>query len=115
MHMIIVNHVKDESNFLINNLNKNHYNFFLEVNFISIPNNFTFNFDKLFENHQIKIKRYMSGDYIKSFFDKELKESKELFVTANKLNDGLNKNEVQIVSKNKENKGFFEKFFQLFS
>ena len=42
---------------------------FLEVNFISIPNNFTFNFDKLLENHQIKIKRYMSGNYIKSFFD----------------------------------------------
>ena len=35
---------------------------------------------------------------------------------ANKLNDGLNKNEVQLVSKNvKENKDFFEKFFQLFS
>ena len=39
----------------------------------------------------------------------------ELFVIANKLNDGLNKNEVQLVSKSIENKGFFEKFFQLFS
>ena len=57
----------------------------------------------------------MSGSYIKSFFDKESKESLELFVMANKLNDGLNKNEVQLVSKVKENKGFFEKFFQLFS
>ena len=44
-----------------------------------------------------------------------LKDLIELFVMANKLNDGLNKNEVQLVSKNKENKGFFEKFFQLFS
>ena len=34
---------------------------------------------------------------------------------ANKLNNGMNKNEVQLVSKNVENKGFFEKFFQLFS
>ena len=34
---------------------------------------------------------------------------------ANKLNNGLNKNEVQLVSKNIENRGFFEKFFQLFS
>ena len=69
----------------------------------------------MLENHQIKIKRYMSGVYIKSFFDKDPKESIELFVMANKLNDGLNKNEVQLVSKSKENKGFFEKFFQLFS
>ena len=112
MHMIII---EKENNFSLNNDNKNDDYLFLEVNFISIPNNFTFNFDKLLENHQIKIKRYMSGGYIKSFFDKESKESMELFVMANKLNDGLNKNEVQLVSKNKENKGFFEKFFQLFS
>ena len=112
MHMIIV---EKKNNFLLNNVNNSNDYLFLEVNFISIPNNFTFNFDKLLENYQIKIKRYMSGSYIKSFFDKESKESIELFVTANKLNEGLNKNEVQLVSKSKENKGFFEKFFQLFS
>ena len=87
----------------------------LFLKFISVSNNFTFNINKLLENHQIKIQRYMSADYIKSFFDKEPKESMELFMIANKLNDGLNKNEVQLVSKVKENKGFFEKFFQFFS
>ena len=112
MHMIIV---EKENNFSLNNTNYNDDYLILEVNFISIPNSFTFNFDKLLENHQIKIKCYMSSCYIKSFFDKESKESMELFVMANKLNDGLNKNEVQLVSKDKENKGFFEKFFQLFS
>ena len=74
MHMIIV---EKENNFSLNNDNKNNDYLFLEVNFISILNNFTFNFDKLLENHQIKIKRYMSGSYIKSFFDKESKESME--------------------------------------
>jgi hypothetical protein len=112
MHMVIVEKV---NNFLFNNANNNDDYLFLEVNFISIPNKFTFYFDKLLENHQINIKRYMSGDYIKSFFDIESKESMELFVMANKLNDGLNKNEVQLISKSKENRGFFEKFFQLFS
>ena len=112
MHMVIV---EKENNFLLNNANNNDDCLFLEVNFISIPNKFTFYFDKLLENHQINIKRYMSGDYIKSFFDIESKESMELFVMANKLNDGLNKNEVQLISKSKENRGFFEKFFQLFS
>jgi hypothetical protein len=112
MHMVIV---EKENNFLLDNANNNDDYLFLEVNFISIPNKFTFYFDKLLENHQINIKRYMSGDYIKSFFDIESKESMELFVMANKLNDGLNKNEVQLISKNKENRGFFEKFFQLFS
>ena len=115
MHMVIV---EKENNFLLNNANNNHDYLFLEVNFISIPNKFTFYFDKLLENYQINIKRYMSGDYIKSFFDIESIESiesRELFVMANKLNDGLNKNEVQLISKSKENRGFFEKFFQLFS
>jgi hypothetical protein len=112
MHMVIV---EKENNFLLNNANNNDDYLFLEVNFISIPNKFSFYFDKLLENHQINIKRYMSGDYIKSFFDIESKESMELFVMANKLNDGLNKNEVELISKSKENRGFFEKFFQLFS
>jgi hypothetical protein len=65
MHMIIV---EKQNSFLLNNTNNKDDYLFLEVNFISIPNNFTFNFDKLLENHQIKIKRYMSCSYIKSFF-----------------------------------------------
>ena len=109
MHMIIV---EKENNFSLNNDNKNDDYLFLEVNFISIPNNFTFNFDKLLENHQIKIKRYMSGNYIKNYFSED---EVELPVLANKLNNGLNINEVQIVSKNHKKRGFFERFFQLFS
>jgi len=112
MHMVIV---EKENNFLLNNANNSDDYLFLEVNFISISNKFTFYFDKLLEDHQINIKRYMSVDYIKSFFDIESNESMELFLMANKLNEGLNKNEVQLISKNRENLGFFEKFFQLFS
>ena len=100
MHMIV-----------INNKNNDDY-LFLEVNFISISNNFTFYFDKVLESHQIKISRYMSCRYIKSYISED---STELFTMANKLNNGFNKNEVQLISKNVENIGFFEKFFQLFS
>jgi hypothetical protein len=109
MHMIIIEKEKD---FSLNNANNDNDCLLLEVNFISIPYYFTSNFDKLLENHQIKIKRYMSGSYIKSFLSEK---SIELFVMANKLNEGFNKNEVQLISKSKQNKGFFEKFFQLFS
>ena len=109
MHMIIVE--KQNSFLLTNTSNKDDY-LFLEVNFIAISNNFTFNFNKLLENQQIKIKRYMSGNYIKNYFGED---ATELSVMANKLNNGLNKNEVQLVSKNIENRGFFERFFQLFS
>ena len=100
MHMIIISD------------NENDDFLFIEVKFISISNNFTFYFDKLLESHQIKISCYMSGNYIKSYIGES---TIELSTIADKLNNGLNKNEVQLVSKNKENKGFFEKFFQLFS
>ena len=112
MHMIIVNNNKSENNYLLNNSNKNNDYLFLEVNFIFIPNNFTSYFDKLLENHQIKITNYMSGKYIKSYFTED---QTELSVIANKLNNGLNNKEVKIVSKNVKNSGFFEKFFQLFN
>jgi len=107
MHMIIAS---NDNNFLLNNKNDDYL--FLQVNFISIPNNFTFYFEKLLESHQIKIRRYMSGNYIKSYFGET---ATELSIMANKLNNGFNRNEIQLVSKNTENKGFFEKFFQLFS
>ena len=100
MHMIIISD------------NENDDFLFIEVKFISISNNFTFYFDKLLESHQIKISCYMSGNYIKSYIGES---TIELSSIADKLNNGLNKNEVQLVSKNNENKGFFEKFFQLFS
>ena len=32
-----------------------------------------------------------------------------------KINSGCNNNEIALVPKNEKNKGFFEKFFQLFS
>ncbi len=112
MHMIIVNNDLKENIFLSNNPDTNNYNSFLEVNFICISNSYTINFDKLLENHQIKVERYMSGSYIKSFFNNN---EIELSMMANKLINGLNKNEVKLVTKNRENKGFFERFFQLFS
>ena len=110
MHMILVS--KDEKKYLSKNTDINQDHLFLEVSFISLSNNITTFFDKLFEKHQIKISKYMSAKYIKSFLNKE---TSDLSVMANKLKNGHNQNEVIIVSKNIVNKGFFEKFFQLFS
>jgi hypothetical protein len=108
LHMFVVENDKNEDNFLSNNDN----HLYLEINFISITNSFTFFFDKLLESHQIKISRYMSFKYIKSYISEDFTE---LSMMANKLNNGFNKNEVKLVSKNVEKMGFFEKFFQLFS
>ena len=64
------------------------------------------------EKYQIKISQYMCGKYIKDYFNED---NNELSSSAYKLKNGMNSNEVILVPKNIENKGFFEKFFQLLS
>ena len=112
MHMVIVNYVVDgkEQYSLVSNLTCDHFS--LEVNFVSISNNLTLTFDKLLEKYQIKISQYMCGYYIKNFFKEN---DDELSLKAHRLKNGANNNEVILVPKNIDNKGFFEKFFQLFS
>ena len=112
MHMVIINKDKNDNSLLFDDSNINDDYFYLEVNFISILNSFTFIYEELLKKHHIKIKKYMSGSYIKSFLNKE---QSEFSIMANQLNNGLNKNEVKLVSKTLKNIGFFERFFQLFS
>ncbi len=84
----------------------------LEVNFISIPNILIKEISDVLEKYQIKIDRFLDRKYIKYF--SELGPS-DLSVVALNLQNGLNPNEIDLVPKNLKKKGFFEKFFQLFS
>ena len=112
MHMIIINYDENSKTNLSYNFDVNDEHLYLAVKFISISNSQASVFDKLLEKHQIQINQYMSGEYIKNFFEGEVGT---ISMMANKLKNGFNKNEVILVSKNVKNKGFFEKFFQLFS
>jgi len=111
-HMIINNYLINGKNYssFIDNLRGD--NFCLEINFMSISNSILFSFDKILEKYQIKISQYLNGNYVKNFFNEENIEMSEMVY---KLRNGYNNNEVILVPKNIENKGFFEKFFQLFS
>ena len=112
MHMLIINYDEDGNKNLSYDLNIDENNLYIVVKFISISNSVTSIFDKLLEKYQIQINQYMSGEYIQNFIDED---SGELSIMASKLKNGFNKNEVTLISKNLINKGFFEKFFQLFS
>ena len=112
MHMCIINYIIDGKRYssfdtkLINDY------FCIEVSFIAIDNKLVLAFDNVLEKYQIKIKQYMCGNYINNFIGDT---GDEISIIANKLRNGLNINEITIVPKHQENKGFFEKFFQLFS
>ena len=112
IHMIIVNYIINGKKYSSLVIDQNIEQLCLEVNFISISNDLIFRLDRILEKYQIKISHYMCGNYIKNFFDKQ---DSELPSIAYKLKNGLNANEVILVPKNIENKGFFEKFFQLFN
>ena len=112
MHMLINNSDDSSIKNLSYDSDTNEGYLYLSVKFISISNTLTTVFEKLLENHQIQVNQYMSGEYIKHFFGKDIDD---LSIMASKLKNGFNKNEVRLISKNIENKGFFEKFFQLFS
>ena len=80
--------------------------------FYTISNDLIINLNKVLQEYQIKISKFIDGKYVKNFFkDEEI----ELSLASHKLINGCNDNEVVIVPKSSENKGFFERFFNFFS
>ena len=84
----------------------------VEVNFISAPNILIKEISNVLEKYQIKIDRLFEKKYIKNLFEGE---SLELSIIAFKMKSGHNQNEIDLVPKSLKKRGFFEKFFQLFS
>ena len=84
----------------------------IEVNFISISNILIKEISNVLEKYQIKIDRLFEKKYIKNLFEGE---HLDLSLIAFKIQSGHNKNEIILVPKSLKKRGFFEKFFQLFS
>jgi|TARA_B100002052_G_C15736725_1_gene531241 hypothetical protein len=112
IHIIIKNLQIKDKDFLSIQKNFDSKDIGLEISFISIHYNLISQLEKLLEKYQIKINRYLCGSYVGEF---SRFYGAEFSTMANKIVKGFNKNEVELVKKDEENKGFFEKFFQLFS
>ena len=112
MHMLIREYIVGDQSYLsyIDNLRGDSY--CLEIQFKSISNETIFQLDKILEKYQIKISRYLDGEYIKKYFKNEKLELSQM---ANRIHNGANENEIKLIPKNVGKIGIFEKFFQLFS
>ena len=112
MHVLITNYLIDNISYksLLENVSAN--NICLEIKFISISNNFASKIEKVLEKYQIKIIKYLDAEYIKNFFRNDNLDFSQMVF---KILNGQNINEVNLIPKNPEKRGFFEKFFQLFS
>ena len=110
MHIILKNYLIDGKNYsyLQDNLVCEQLN--LEIQFKSISNEIIYNLNKVLQNYQININKYVDGNYVKNFFNNDKEISKMTFDILN----GCNENEVMVVQKNTKKSGFFEKFFNLF-
>ena len=85
--------------------------FSIDLSFICIPKNILKDLHKILWVSNINRKSIGKG-YLSSFLDEK---DSDLFFTAQKNLNGLNKNEVFLTNKSLKNKGFFEKFFNFFN
>ena len=111
IHMLIENYKIDNKNysFLPDNLNCD--NFSLDVKFICLSKNLIEELEIVLKRYQILINQVLCASYIENFFDRD---HPDLFTTASRIISGYNTNEVLLINKTSKNKGFFEKFFDLF-
>ena len=112
MHMLINKCIIDGISYSSIKDKINNDEIFLEIKLISISNSIIFVIENILKKYQIQVNNYLDKSYIKDFY----KEEKiDISQKAHKLLNGLNMNEVRIISRTSQKQGFFEKFFQLFS
>ena len=111
MHMIINKYFINDKSYSSYDENLNGSNFALQIQFKSISNSTIYDLNRILENYQIKIIKYIDGSYVKNYFGNEV----GLAEKAHRILNGYNENEVTFVPKNPKKLAFFEKFFQLFS
>ena len=112
IHILIDNYYIDDTQFTELPLNQKCKNFSLDISFICLPDELKKNIVKTLKKFQISVNRILSATYIDKFAnDRDI----NFFKMASKIINGYNKNEVKIVDKTLKNKGFFEKFFDLFN
>jgi len=112
IHILIDNYLIDNVNFTELPLNQKCKNFSLDISFICLPDELIKNIEKTLKKFQISVNQILSASYIYKYAnDRDI----NFFKMTSKIIDGHNKNEVKLVNKVSKNKGFFVKFFDLFS
>ena len=112
MHFIVNRYLIDGVNYTSFDKEIDGDHICVEVKFISISNSLIKEISNVLEKYQIKIGHLFEKKYIKSFFEGQ---NLDLSLIAFKMQSGYNHYEIALISKSLKKRGFFEKFFQLFS
>jgi len=112
IHMLIENYQIDgkDYSFLPENLKCN--SFSLDIKFICLSKNLIEHYGSILKRYHVLVNQILNAEYIKQFQDQQ---NPNIYTTASRIISGHNDNEIFLVNKTQKNKGFFEKFFDLFS
>ncbi len=112
IHMLIENYQIDgkDYSFLPENLKCN--NFSLDIKFICLSKNLIEHYESILKRYHILVNQILNAEYIEQFQDQQ---NPNIYTTASRIISGFNNNEISLVNKTLKSKGFFEKFFDLFS
>ena len=112
IHMLIENYQIDgkDYSFLPENLKCN--NFSLDIKFICLSKNVIENYELILKKYHILVNKILNAEYVRQF---QNQKNSNIYTTASRIISGYNNNEISLVNKTLKNKGFFEKFFDLFS
>ena len=112
IHIIITNYLIDNTSYNYLPLNLNCNKFSIDIKFICFPKNLIKKLEEIFNSHQIFINKFICSHYAKSFAKN--KSYMNVCEIGLKLIKGMNKQEVAIVPRKQEKKGFFERLFHFF-
>ena len=111
VHITIDNYRIDEENYSILPENMRCEFLSLDINFLCLSNEYIKDLEDVFKKYHILLSKIFSANYMRSLFSQN---EHDLTKMAVQVKDGYNVNEVVLVEKKQENKGFFEKFFDFF-
>ena len=86
--------------------------FCIEMSYICLPKKILKPIEDVLSKYQISLNKTLSFNYLNSFLNDK---NNNLYITAQKILDGFNENEVHITSENSKKFGFFERFFNFFN
>ena len=111
-HMLINKYIINGEEYLSIPSKNNDSNILLEIRFILFKSIVLKRLKILLSKYEILIKNFFCYEYVSKFKKTEIDN---IFIMADKLGMGYNKNEIFFINKSSKNKGFFEKFFNYFN